>query len=412
MNGYVSRDAAGAKICKPSENWGHSTTDATQRRVIPDTADRSVDVYASQATVGSDMVAVTHTEAKLPLAEEGVLCSRTPTTKVGIRGATRVGFTLVELLVVMAIIGILVSIILPAVQQAREAARRAQCKNNLKQLGLALHNFESQHQTLPPGWLVTDWEEAEYGWAAFLLPFMEESNLYERLTPTEIRLHDAMLDASKREALQTNIASMRCPSDTSADLLVSTDPSYPTWDRMFNCVTCPTGFEPAVANYVGNGGFYDMSGDFDNNGVFEGNRSVRLAGIQDGASNTFLVGERNERCKAGTWIGVRNPPGFDQWGTYYVRGRVSVPLNDPRESDHVDYLLGCPEGFASNHTGGGNFLFGDGSVRFVSEEIEFKNGGLDESEIYNAAPTNLDSERLGIYQKLGISNDGQLLGEF
>ena len=312
----------------------------------------------------------------------------------------RAGFTLVELLVVIAIIGLLVAPLLPAIQAAREAARRVKCSDNVKQLATALHNYSDTHGTLPMGWPSKANLQAEWAWTVYVLPFVEQEPLFEQLDVTNQRLRDAISNPSLLPLLQTPLPLFRCPSDTTKRLLPGTDTSSPTFHRRFNCDNCPAGFEPATSNYVGNGGFYDPNPtpNYDNNGIFWVNTSCTFKDILDGTSNTFAIGEREERCRAGTWIGVRNPPGPDMWGSYWVRGRVSVKLNDPRP---IAATNTCTEGFSSNHPGGALFALCDGSVRFVTDTIEFSNGGVTVNNNY-AAP---NVAGLGTYQLLGIRDD-------
>ncbi len=103
------------------------------------------------------------------------------------------------------------------------------------------------------------------------------------------------------------------------------------------------------------------------NGIFFGESRIALKHVTDGASNTFLLGERDKYCLAATWIGARNPPGPDMWGSAMLLGRVSFPLNDPLTGDHDT----CTEGFSSKHPGGGHFAYCDGSVHFISEDISY-----------------------------------------
>jgi prepilin-type N-terminal cleavage/methylation domain-containing protein len=126
----------------------------------------------------------------------------------------RCGFTLVELLVVIAIIGILVALLLPAVQAAREAARRATCLNHLKQIGIGLHNFHDAHSSLPPGWISRAGNEAEWGWAAFILPFVEQEPLYSQLKVSDRRLWDVIKDPTDRVLLQTHLKMQWLPRFT------------------------------------------------------------------------------------------------------------------------------------------------------------------------------------------------------
>lgn len=312
------------------------------------------------------------------------------------------GFTLIELLVVIAIIGILVGLLLPSVQSARESGRRAACINNLRQVGIALHNHEDIHKALPAGWLPGGSRKAEWGWSAFLLPLIEEQVLHDGLNVTGQELRDAIGNTTTRPLLQTEITIYRCPSDITPALLPGGSAAGPQYNRLFDCDNCPADFEPATSNYVGNGGLDDpprMDASVNGNGVFWSEVPVEFSDITDGLSKTFAVGERHDRCRAATWIGVRNPPGPDMWGSYWVRGRVSLKLNDPRPIRPTNT---CTEGFSSAHPNGANFLFCDGSVHLINDEINFSNGGV---TFNNTNPTYV-VENLGVYQHLGIRNDG------
>ena len=130
-----------------------------------------------------------------------------------------VAFTLVELLVVIAIIGILIALLLPAVQAAREAARRAQCVNNLKQLALAVHNYESALKVWPPGCIDDKTMIETWGWGVFILPFCEQQPLYDDLDVQNRKLYHVFQDAAGRQLLQTPLAEFRCPSDRTEELL-------------------------------------------------------------------------------------------------------------------------------------------------------------------------------------------------
>jgi prepilin-type processing-associated H-X9-DG protein len=146
--------------------------------------------------------------------------------------------------------------------------------------------------------------------------------------------------------------------------------------------------------------------------MFYFNSHLAFRDILDGLSQTIAVGERDSRCRTGAWAGGRNPLGPDMWGTYHVRARVSIKLNDPRDPAVLGSNI-CSEGYSSLHMSGGNFLFGDGSVHFLRENIEFRNGGLTEAQIRNDnTPTNYDATKLGAYQKLGIRNDGSTIAGY
>jgi prepilin-type N-terminal cleavage/methylation domain-containing protein/prepilin-type processing-associated H-X9-DG protein len=311
----------------------------------------------------------------------------------------RSAFTLIELLVVIAIIGILIALLLPAVQSAREAARAAKCQNNLKNIGLALHNHHAQYEVFPRGYIVQNRKTEAWGWPIFILPFLEQGALQERLDIYNRRLTDLLAEGSDIRLVQTRLPVFRCPSDTTAELL-------PTRPRHFNGIGAPAGFEPSTSNYMGNRGFYDLGGEFRNNGVLFGDSDIRLEDIGDGTSCTFLCGERDWRCSSGTWIGARNPPGSGMFGAYMLLGRVSMKLNDPRPGDAHNT---CTEGFSSTHPSGAHFLMCDGSVHFISENVSFSNAGLTAKDIHKARP--YDGQLLGIYQRLGIINDEQMLSK-
>ena len=327
----------------------------------------------------------------------------------------RKAFTLVELLVVIAIIAMLVTLLLPAVQAARAAARRTQCTNNIKNLCLGILNFESTNQVLPQGWVAKTDNQAEWAWTTFILPYLEEQGLYDALGVDTRRLWDVIRSPKERFLAQTVLSIYNCPEDESIDLLRGGGNSFgPPIERHFRCAGCPGApeFEPAKSNYIGVCGLWDKFRLLPNNGVFYANSEVELGDIEDGTSKTFAVGERDRRCRQGTWIGVRNPPGPDLWGSYFVRGRVSLRLNDPRDVNQLR-SRSCTEGFSSAHEGGGFFGFMDGHVAFINDSIEFNNGGLSEGQITNNQnPPQYNAATLGVYQRLGIRNDQLPIGEY
>jgi len=304
------------------------------------------------------------------------------------------GFTLVEILVVIAIIGILVALLLPAVQMAREAARRMQCSNHLKQIGLAMHHYLDSHTVFPPGYIAVRPERPEWAWPVFLFPYLELGTMAAEMDVNRMGFLAVLNDNYYRLNLVTPLSLFRCPSDRTPELL-------PRELRHFDIPSWPRVFEPATNNYMGVLGFWDRAGALRNNGALFGNSAVGIRDIPDGTSFTFLVGERERRCGAGAWCAVRDPFLNGQFGIYYALGRVSIKLNHPLDIGEDS----CREGFSSPHAGGGHFLLCDGSVQFVSNTIEFSNAGID-PQLQEGEITPLIARELGIYQRLGIRNDG------
>jgi len=310
------------------------------------------------------------------------------------RGRKR-AFTLIEMLVVIAIIGILVALLLPAIQMAREAARRMRCQNNLHQIGIAMHNYHDAIQCFPPGYISMEVNVEEWGWPVFLLPYMERKPLHGELNPRGFRLADVLDDAFLRTLVEQPLAEFRCPSDRTPSAL-------PRQLRPFYPPSTGDLFEPATANYVAVCGLYDRADGTENNGVLYGNSHVTIRDVADGTAYTFMVGERHQRCGAATWCGNRNPFGLSDLGAYFVQGRVSIKLNDPFDKGADS----CREGFSSAHSGVGNFLFCDGAVRPIADNVGFSNSNVD---IYDQTGTNTFSRAqgydMGIYQLMGIRND-------
>jgi prepilin-type N-terminal cleavage/methylation domain-containing protein/prepilin-type processing-associated H-X9-DG protein len=355
-------------------------------------------------------------------------------------------FTLVELLVVIAIIGILVSLLLPAIQAAREAARRSQCTNNLKNLALGLHNFHGTFKKFPPG---LDWGESPYwqvpvwGWSYYTLPYLEEKPLQDLLaTPTGTgggarrTLRDVFVAAAGNAAhpaivaLQTPLSLFRCPSDETPPLLpaeISTSYSgTPSEFRKFGPISpaAPPGFEPATSNYVGSRGFFyhrtcntTSKVGCDNTGVFFVGSKVGIKDILDGSSHTILLGERDERCNAATWIGGVSPPDIDLKRGYHQLAVTYWDLNNP-ELPHGTGVGGwfraCESGFGSAHVGGANFAMADASVRFIPEQIDSDNASAaGPNQIQHPYPpkaaepypANWPNEQIGVFQRLGTIDD-------
>jgi prepilin-type N-terminal cleavage/methylation domain-containing protein/prepilin-type processing-associated H-X9-DG protein len=279
----------------------------------------------------------------------------------------RQGFTLIELLVVIAIISILIGLLLPAVQKVRESAARIQCKNNLKQIGLALHNYHDRNNGLPPGYqtqVAPDNSDLGpgWGWAAYLLDDLEQTNLKR-----QIRFDLQISDPANAFARVQPVKVLSCPSESKTGTFTVVDASG-------NPVVAV-----ARANYVGMNGVLGVTGDaFDNNGVFLRNHSMRFAEITDGLSNTMFVGERCSSMSDVTWTGavtngvvpaIRYPNPADQLGN--AEGAPALVLAHGSR-DHIpnNALVFDADATASFHTQGVNFLFGDGSVHSISNSID------------------------------------------
>ncbi|REJ89129.1 MAG: DUF1559 domain-containing protein [Planctomycetota bacterium] len=296
------------------------------------------------------------------------------------------GFTLIELLVVIAIIAILIALLLPAVQQAREAARRTQCKNNLKQLGLALHNYHDAHLCFPSGWIGVDTGIPTahdgvngVGWGAMILPYLDQSSLYNRLN-SDFAIENPVNDPFRLNTLTV----FQCPSDPKPDRFEIEEEGSP------GTVIC----ELPTANYAACFGTVELDGCENapgtapvastgqclGDGAFYHNSLVRIRDITDGTSNTFLVGERATNDQLGwftTWVG-RVAEGEEAFQR--VLGSLDHTPNDPVA--HFD-------DYSSQHEGGAQFVLADGHVRFISENMN-----------------------LFVYRAVGTISGGEVVGEF
>jgi prepilin-type N-terminal cleavage/methylation domain-containing protein/prepilin-type processing-associated H-X9-DG protein len=296
------------------------------------------------------------------------------------------GFTLIELLVVIAIIGILIALLLPAVQKIREAAARTTCKNNLRQIGLALHNFHDVNGSFPLGTQgigadTTTWKpDPSFGWPVYILPYLEQSTVFNQMNPDMTTMENVFL--TNLPALQTKLKVFICPSDQPDDDL--------NLNRPFMAEVSGQTIYISKSNYPGNGGNAGGSG------IFYTNVKTNISAILDGTSCTFMVGERatsNGRFAA-LWGGMSaglNDPGVSNgealWGYTLYRiedgySGTSSPFPD--------------QAFSSLHVGGSNFLFCDGSVHFILDTISWNPNG----------------QPFGTYNQLGDKADGQVVGDF
>jgi len=269
------------------------------------------------------------------------------------------GFTLVELLVVIAIIGVLIGLSMPAVQQAREAARRSSCSNNMMQLGLAVHLFEFSAEHFPAGVTNPDGpvRNEELGqhvsWAVQILPFIEQRNAYQHFD------FDAGTYAAVNEPVRkAAISTFRCPSSP-----------YTSYREI------------ALGDYAGCNNESEQSIDRDRNGLLFLNSKIRYAEILDGASQTILLGES-----------VAYPTGLGWASGTRATLRNTIRLQETEKQEDPQSITASPlnvGGFSSIHATGSQYVFADGSVRFLTDSI--------------------DEE---LYRQFGHRADGELLADY
>lgn len=319
---------------------------------------------------------------------------------------SRRAFTLIELLVVIAIIAILIALLLPAVQQAREAARRTQCKNNLKQIGLALHNYHDTYRTFPAGqffWGTNPatggpvWNRPRrspgWGWSVMILPYIDQANVYNAMD-LSLKMADPV-NLATVQALNPNFI---CPSAAEPDrhLINGTfainDPGLPK------------------VNYVGNGGSFRNSFNQHNgpvarrNGVLMRDSKIKIRDITDGTTNTILVAEAVKY----RFLWDPNLYGRPHGGQGTADSGLALMRIGRRKMNPPDIASNVVkrESTGSFHEGGAQFVLGDGSVRFISENISH----TDQS--YNTNQLAARRAAYGIWQKLWDREDGQVVGEF
>jgi type II secretory pathway pseudopilin PulG len=274
---------------------------------------------------------------------------------------------LIELLVVVAIIAILIALLLPAVQGAREAARRVQCRQNLMQIGLALHNYHAAHRVLPPGTVDfqgpirnTKDEGYRFGWIARILPYLDQGVVYRRLDFSR-----SAYDAANQKLGMAPIFTLRCPS---------------TPNVLLGYAGCHHDTEAPI--------------DVDNHGVLFLNSRVRLMDVTDGLASTIFVGEMagsSSRWIVGSSETLRNTGnplarGSAAGVAAYVEAATGETPDAEAEGDAAALAVG---GFGSWHSGGAHFVLGDGAVVFL--------------------PSNIDET---LFQRLGHRADGEIIGEF
>jgi len=295
------------------------------------------------------------------------------------REKRRSGFTLVELLVVIAIIGILVALLLPAIQAAREAARRAECANNLKQMGLAMHNYHDTYDTLPMGVVCGKNNNPNTGgwaWGALILPFAEEASLHDILDTTRRSWWYYKNNSTRKLLIETPIGFYTCPSDTVPEINSTRggvgsssyvgNAGYNAW----NCSHC-SGASP---NYTA-----AMEA---NNGTLIAGPGIKFRDILDGTSSTILVGERDWKSKhhgnhrSANWSGTKGGQNTSHNGimarllTAYFPGVTEInAVGNGDDNNGQGPNQDAEDGWSSQHPGGAQFVLSDASVQFISETI-------------------------------------------
>ena len=285
------------------------------------------------------------------------------------------GFTLIELLVVICLIAVVSALLLPAVQHSRDAARLAHCKNNMKQLGLAFHNYHDTFRFFPPGWTQHHPQpgpQTRFGWSVFVLPFVEQAAMYQRLDFQTQR-------AEPLELFQARIPTYRCAEDPS--------PDQNSQRGQFGTLNYSVNFGPVAAPRLVDNGLAEfwpgqLPTPLTSGGLAFLNSKIGVRDILDGTSNTFLAGERSVTSGAAIWMGVR--------GNEFETDQVTAcaPGHEINKSE---------SGFSSLHGGGAHFLMCDGAVRFVNEQIR-SGPGVD--------------QQMPMYQRLSHRADGNVLDAF
>lgn len=265
--------------------------------------------------------------------------------------AARSGFTILELLVVITIVGSLMGVILPAVSAAREAARRTQCVSQMRQIGVALHAYHESHRSLPAG---CQWEwtrQSAYGWIVPLLPLIDQSSIYGSLNRDR-----SVFDPVNATGRTSRLPMLVCPSDI----------SEPTFMYYHDAETLAPGtplFRISTASYVGVFGTVEPEEDIPESpvpadGAFPDSCSLRFSSFQRGLSNSLFVGERTMHRLPSTWVG------FDVRADDALCRVVGMAKTTP----NCEVCDECE--FSSRHHGGAMFLFGEGRVCMISDNVD------------------------------------------
>jgi prepilin-type N-terminal cleavage/methylation domain-containing protein/prepilin-type processing-associated H-X9-DG protein len=339
------------------------------------------------------------------------------------------GFTLIELLVVIAIIGVLIALLLPAVQAAREAARRSQCTNNLKQLALSMHTYLDSNSVLPTGLMVSQTPRAPgYIYTSFgpLIPltaYLEQGSLFHAMN-----FSVNMWDLENTTVVGTGLQTLWCPSDPDVEspipqvyAIAQSSPSNMAYSSYAG--NAGTWFNTWYANY-----YSPPTGDLQMNGTFFAFSKVTLASVTDGTSNTFAFGEHTRAIEnASDKINWHWWPSGNYGDTIFTS---FWPINPTRKVPYSCQGVSAGpavEGASSMHPGGANFAFMDGSVRFIKESVNswivnpsgspgngltcspaglsITSSSAGDPLIWNMAP----GTQFGVYQKLSTRNGGEVI---
>jgi prepilin-type N-terminal cleavage/methylation domain-containing protein/prepilin-type processing-associated H-X9-DG protein len=316
----------------------------------------------------------------------------------------RSAFTLIELLVVIAIIAVLIALLLPAVQQAREAARRTQCKNNLRQIGLALQNYHDTAKMFPPGYVTyvfgtsTD-SDPGWSWAAMILPQIDQAVLYQ-----QINFNLPVENSANATATSHYVSAFTCASD-----IFNTGP-FSIYSDTAGTVLLMQGPPSSYAGSVG-----DHNSKVKNNavpatgstttwdGVLFPNSNVGIAAILDGTSNTIIAGERAWANVQATWVGAPNGAIFraGSRNAFYPTTTTAAAIGPLYHANTINSNSSANfDENSSLHPGGAHFLFCDGSVRFLQSILA--------SDPSPTVGTGLSM----IFQQLSTINGGEITSGF
>jgi prepilin-type processing-associated H-X9-DG protein len=281
------------------------------------------------------------------------------------------GFSRVDLLAVLAVAALAAGLLPAAIQQTREGARRIQCRDNLRLIGIACHNYHDTYSRFPPGWFecrrASD-SHGAYGWQTRILSFVDYLALYRRVN------FNASMPPEPTTDLKTAIAAYRCPSDpTEVTNRMRSNFGTSNYSGNYGSIAAPR-WAPGPLAQFWPGAVVSLH---EPNGILVGNVCIRVRDIADGTANTFFAGERSVKSAAGIWPGLTSSQ------------NETDQVTDCSAGNEINSGIGA---FSSVHSGGANFAFCDGSVRFISEAIQSRDG---------------EGAAMGVFQKLAARNDHQ-----